>query len=258
MHASTIQARLGGMELRRCEAAAVTGTNPHSPRYRMQLATIGLGGPHQSHASSGPPSPMESLGTLRRYGADECICRQDESADYWYRLDGGAARKCMQISDGRRQIVDFLLPGDLFGFHTGPTHDCSVECVVANTMVLRYPRREMESLMEADLQLARGVREIAFESIERMQLRIVLLGRSRAMERVCGFLLEMAHRTQIETQGMVSLPMSRYDIADYLAIAVETVSRSLTTLRSKRVIAFLDTRHFRILDGKALEAQCCR
>jgi CRP-like cAMP-binding protein len=164
----------------------------------------------------------------------------------------------MQISDGRRQIVDFLLPGDLFGFHTGATHDCSVECVVANTMVLRYPRREIESLMEADLQLARGVREIAFESIERMQLRIVVLGRSRAMERVCGFLLEMAHRTQIETQGMVSLPMSRYDIADYLAIAVETVSRSLTTLRSKRVIAFLDTRHFRILDWKALEAQCCR
>jgi CRP-like cAMP-binding protein len=136
--------------------------------------------------------------------------------------------------------------------------DCSVECVVANTTVVRYPRREMESLMEADPQLARGVREFAFESIDRMQSRIILLGRSRAMERVCGFLLEMAHRARVESLGTVSLPMSRYDIADYLAIAVETVSRSLTILRSKRVIAFLDTRHFRILERKALEAHCCR
>src|ERR1700679_2515028 len=118
-------------------------------------------------------------------------------------------------AERRRQIVDFLLPGDLFGFHTG---DCSVECVVANTMVVRYPRREMESLMEANPQLARGVREFAFESIDRMQSRIILLGRSRAMERVCEFLLEMAYRVQIESLETVSLPMSRYDIADYLAI----------------------------------------
>jgi CRP-like cAMP-binding protein len=201
---------------------------------------------------------MESFGILRRYGTDERIYCQDEPADYWYRLVGGSARKCAQISDGRRQIMDFLMPGDLFGFHSGTRHECSVECVVANTTVMRYQRAQMESLMEADPQLARGVREIAFDSIDRMQSRMILLGRSRALERVCGFLLEMAHRAQVETSGMVALPMSRYDIADYLAIAVETVSRSLTTLRSERVISFFDTRHFRILDRRALEAHCCR
>jgi CRP/FNR family transcriptional regulator, nitrogen fixation regulation protein len=253
MYPTTIQPGLGAMELRRCEAASASGTNLLSPRDRMQFPTVSVRTAHL--AGNARPSPMESLGTLRRYGADERIYRQDEFPDYWYRLVGGAARKCTQISDGRRQIVDFLLPGDLFGFHTG---DCSVECVVANTTVVRYPRREMESLMEADMQLAREVREFAFESIHRMQSRVILLGRSRAMERVCGFLLEMAHRAQIESLGTVSLPMSRYDIADYLALAVETVSRSLTTLRSKRLIAFLDTRHFRILDRKALEARSCR
>jgi CRP/FNR family nitrogen fixation transcriptional regulator len=253
MYPTTIQPGLGAMELRRCEAASASGTNLLSPRDRMQSPTLSIRAAHL--AGNAPPSPTESLGTLRRYGADERIYRQDEFPDYWYRLVAGAARKCTQISDGRRQIVDFLLPGDLFGFHTG---DCSVECVVANTTVVRYPRREMESLMEADPQLAREVREFAFESIHRMQSRVILLGRSRAMERVCGFLLEMAHRAQIESLGTVSLPMSRYDIADYLALAVETVSRSLTTLRSKRLIAFLDTRHFRILDRKALEARSCR
>jgi CRP-like cAMP-binding protein len=201
---------------------------------------------------------MESLGTSYRYGAGELVYCQDEPADYWYRLVGGAARKCTQITDGRRQIVDFLLPGDLFGFHSGARRDCSVECVVANTTVVRYQRTQMESLMESDPQVARGVRDIAFGSIHRMQSRMILLGRSRALERVCGFLLEMALRAHLETEGTVSLPMSRYDIADYLAIAVETVSRSLTTLRSARVIAFFDTRHFRIIDRKALEAHCCR
>ena len=87
---------------------------------------------------------------------------------------------------------------------------------------------------------------------------MILLGRSRALERVCGFLLEMTHRAQVETEGSVVLPMSRYDIADYLAIAVETVSRSLTTLKAERVITFFDTRHFRIINRRALEAHCCR
>jgi CRP/FNR family nitrogen fixation transcriptional regulator len=87
---------------------------------------------------------------------------------------------------------------------------------------------------------------------------MILLGRRRALERVSGFLLEMANRAQSEVEGTVVLPMSRYDIADYLAVAVETVSRSLTTLRSERVINFVGARHFRIVNRKALEACCCR
>jgi CRP/FNR family transcriptional regulator, nitrogen fixation regulation protein len=224
----------------------------------MQLATVSAIGAPRTPANSRPSIVMESLGTLRRYRADETVYCQDEAADYWYQLVDGAARKCTQMSDGRRQIVDFLLPGDLFGFQAGARHDCSVECVAPNTTVVRYQRQRMESLMESDPQLARRVREIAFDSMDRMQSITILLGCGRALERVCGFLLEMADRRQIETDGTVALPMSRYDIADYLAIAVETVSRSLTTLRSKQVIAFFDSRHFRIVNRKALEAHCCR
>jgi CRP-like cAMP-binding protein len=224
----------------------------------MQLASIRAYGVPRFPENNHPPNVMESLGTLRRYGVGETVYCQYEATDYWYQLIGGAARKCTQMSDGRRQIVDFLLPGDLFGFHAGARHDCSVECVAPHTTVKRYQRPQMELLMESDPRLARRVREFAFDSIDRMQSRTILLGRSRALERVCGFLLEMADRRQVEADGTVALPMSRYDIADYLAIAVETVSRSLTTLRSKQVIAFFDTRHFRIVNRKALEAHCCR
>jgi CRP/FNR family transcriptional regulator, nitrogen fixation regulation protein len=223
----------------------------------MQLATV-IAHSVPPMPAGRPPSMMESLGTLRTYDADETVYCQDQAADHWYLLVDGAARKCTQIYDGRRQIIDFLLPGDLFGFDASARREHSVECVVPDTTVIRYQRPQVESLMEEDPQLSRRVREIAFRSIERLQSRMILLGRTRAMERVCGFLLEMAHRGRIEAEGTVALPMSRYDIADYLAIAVETVSRSLTALRAKRVIAFVDTRHFRIVDRRVLESHCCR
>lgn len=221
----------------------------------MQLATASV---YAGPRSSGAPSAMESLGTLCAYDVDEPIYCRDEAAACWYLLVSGAARKCAQMADGRRQIMDFLLPGDMFGFDAGARRESAVECVAPNTTVARYSRSQMESLMEADPQMARRVREIAFDSIARLQSRMILLGRSRALERVCGFLLDMARRAHIEGEGTVELAMSRYDIADYLAIAVETVSRSLTTLRSERAIAFFDTRHFRIVDRGALEAHCCR
>jgi CRP/FNR family nitrogen fixation transcriptional regulator len=224
----------------------------------MQLATARVHAGPAAPLNGSPPSAMESLGAVCAYDIDEPVYCRDEAAACWYLLLSGAARKCAQMADGRRQIMDFLLPGDMFGFDAGARRESSVECVAANTTVAHYPRSQMESLMETDPHTARRVREIAFDSIDRLQSRMILLGRSRALERVCAFLLDMARRAHIESEGTVALPMSRYDIADYLAIAVETVSRSLTTLRSERVIAFFDTRHFRIVDRGALEAHCCR
>ena len=204
------------------------------------------------------PGLLESTGTLHKYENEQTIYRHYESADHWYLIVSGAARQCAQLSDGRRQIIDFLLPGDLFGLEANGRNECSVECVAANTAVVRYQRRRLESLMEADHRVARFVREIAFGAIERLHFRMLLLGRSRALERVSGFLLEMARRARKENGGTVALPMSRYDIADYLAIAVETVSRSLTVLKSGQVINFAGARHFRIVDREALEARCRR
>lgn len=223
-----------------------------------QLATVGVCCAAGKAGHSSPSEQIGSLGTLHEYAVDDTIYRQHETADHWYLVVNGAARKCTQISDGRRQVMDFLLPGDLFGFETAARRKCSVECVAADTTVVRYQRQRMELLMETDPGLARRVRDIAFGSLDRLQSRMILLGCSRALERVCGFLIEMAHRAQMGIEGTVTLPMSRYDIADYLAIAVETVSRSLTTLRSERVITFCDARHFRVVNRQALEAHCCR
>jgi CRP/FNR family transcriptional regulator, nitrogen fixation regulation protein len=103
-----------------------------------------------------------------------------------------------------------------------------------------------------DAEVAHAVRQRAFESISRLQSRMVLVGRTNALEKVSAFLLEMAERTSVTSDDLV-LPMSRYDIADYLAIAVETVSRALTTLKARGAITIAHSRQVRITDRSALE-----
>jgi CRP/FNR family nitrogen fixation transcriptional regulator len=196
---------------------------------------------------------LERLALLTRYNIGESIYRYNDPIEHWFRILAGAARKSALSGDGRRHIVDFILPGDLFGFRaSGGRHFC-VEALAPGTLVARYPRRSAERLADSDPQIARNIREIAFESISRLQRRTVTLGRTSALEKVSTFLLEMADRNHTGPAHIVLLPMSRYDIADYLAMAVETVSRTLTELRSRRTIAFRAVRQVRICDRGALE-----
>jgi CRP-like cAMP-binding protein len=191
---------------------------------------------------------LESIASVERYHFGQTIYFQDQRADYWYRIVSGAARECTLTSDGRRQIVDFMLPGDLFGFCHRCARGLAGEILVESTTLACYPRRRAEELAESDPLVARRVREMAFGAIERLQARTVLLGRNSALEKVSAFLLEMAARSLALPGAPICLPMTRYDIADYLALAVETVSRSLTTLRRQRAIALLGSRRVQIID----------
>jgi CRP-like cAMP-binding protein len=191
------------------------------------------------------------VATLERCRAGDAIYTQGAPADYWYGLLSGAARQGTLTADGRRHIVNFLLPGDLFGFGSRGKHQFSAEALVGGTIFASYPRRQLESLAEADPQIGREVREAAFEAIARLQMRMVLLARPTAVEKVSAFLLEMSNRSS--GGNLVVLPMSRYDIADYLAIAVETVSRAMTMLRASGVIVATGSRKISIRDHSALE-----
>ena len=208
-------------------------------------------------AADAPPEPLpeslEALATRTEVAVSETLYSTGDVADAWYRLVTGAACECVQTADGRRQIVDFLLPGDLFGFCARPRHEFSVEIIVEGTTFARYPRRMAEELESADVEVARAVRQRAFESISRLQARKVLLGRTNALEKVSAFLLEMAERTAVGSRDDLVLPMSRYDIADYLAMAVETVSRALTALKARGAITLVNSRQVRITDRRALE-----
>jgi CRP/FNR family nitrogen fixation transcriptional regulator len=195
---------------------------------------------------------MESLSTIVRCNRGETIYNQGDRPEYWYRVTSGLARKCALTSEGRRRIIDFLLPGDFFGFSARNEHAFAVQAVIEGTTVTRYPRRQLEMLADGDPQLQRLIRDAAFQGIARLQARIVILGPTTAREKIFYFLADIAKRSSHETTAAIVLPMSRYDIADYLALSVQTVSRSLTHLRHSGAISLVDRRRVRILNGQQL------
>ncbi len=206
----------------------------------------------QHPRSTKPLDPLDALATTVRCKVGAPIYTCGEPARFWYRIVAGAARKCVFSRGGDRHIVDFLRPGDLFGFDAGDTHPFSVEPIAPGTTVARYPRNQAERLVECDPRIARRIRELAFDATLKAQRRSALIGRATAMERVSTFLLEMVDRHPGGACDVVLLP-SRYDIADYLSLAMETVSRVLTSLRERGVIRFAAIRSVQICNRKALE-----
>jgi CRP/FNR family transcriptional regulator, nitrogen fixation regulation protein len=154
-----------------------------------------------------PLDAMESLAVISLFGRGREIHRRD---DHWYRIVSGAARKCVLMANGRRQVLDFLLPGDFFGFGRGYEHHFFVvEVMIEGTAVARYSCRRLEMLAATDPLVAARVREIAFETISHLEKRMLTLGRMTALEKVGSFLLEMADRPSDESKEEVVLPMSR-------------------------------------------------
>ena len=123
-----------------------------------------------------------------------------------------------------------------------------VEAVVDDTVLACYPRRRAETIADANPEVARAIREMAFAAIARAERQILILGQKSAPEKVVAFLISLVARGENQCmQEEVVLPVSRYEIADYLAISSETVSRSLTGLEHRGAIAFQGARKIRIL-----------
>jgi len=166
------------------------------------------------------------------------IYGQDEPAEYLYKLVSGAVRTYKILIDGRRQIGAFYLPGDIFGLEEGNEHTFSAEAI-ADSKILLIKRSTVMALAARDNEVARHLWALTGCELRRVQQHVMLLIKS-AQERVAGFLLEMAKRSP--EGGAVELPMSRRDIADYLGLTIETVSRTLTQLEHSAAIALPSSR----------------
>jgi CRP/FNR family transcriptional regulator, nitrogen fixation regulation protein len=201
----------------------------------------------------GIPPALAGFAVLARYTSGQSIYRCTDKIEHWYQLVSGAARKSSLSSDGRRHIVDFVMPNDLFGLAAAGVRRFCVEALVPGTLIARFPRGVAERLADYDPEVAHYIRNATFKSIVHLQQRLVILGRTSALEKVSSFLLEIADRGADLPMQTVLLPMSRYDIADYIGVAVETVSRMLTELRRSRVIEFPSARRVRIGDRGVLE-----
>ena len=184
------------------------------------------------------------------YRKDEEIYGEDELAEYVYQVIRGAVRTYKLLSDGRRQIGAFLLPGDVFGLESGTSHRLAAEAVIDTTVRL-VKRNGLEQAADVNVQVARKLWGITAGELRHAENHMLLLGRKNAMERVANFLLEMDRRLAVA--GMMALPMCRRDIGDYLGLTLETVSRALSQLHDDGVLGFSGARQIVLRNRQRLQ-----
>jgi len=179
------------------------------------------------------------------------IYGEKEPADYVYQVKTGAARSYKLLSDGRRQIGAFHLVGDIFGLENSSEHRFTAEAIVDSTVRL-IKRRSLELVAESDAMVARNLLSMTTNNLQHAEDHMLLLGRKTSLERVAAFLIEMDRR--LTAAGVLALPMCRRDIADYLGLTLETVSRALSRLHELGILGFIgnNQRQIVLLDRQQL------
>jgi CRP-like cAMP-binding protein len=199
-----------------------------------------------------PFDALDGQGTRITAKRGQEIYAEGDDAAFCYKLVSGSVRLVKLMSDGQRQICEFLVAGDLMGFEAHEQHYFSAEAVT-DAVIVRYSRRTAERLINEQPEAARFVRSMASSSLQGAYERMVLLCHKSAQERIAWFLLEMAERSKARNNGCVELPMTRSDIADYLGMVIETVSRGLTQLKQKGVISMKGVNNILLVDRDGLE-----
>jgi CRP/FNR family nitrogen fixation transcriptional regulator len=177
-------------------------------------------------------------GALLSFTANAEIYGEGEPADCVYKVVSGAVRTYRILSDGRRQIVAFYLAGDIFGLEAGPDHPHCADAI-GNSVVMSVKRALVESEASEDRAVARQIWQHTASELRGARSHSLLLVQS-AEERVKYFLQQMAARNG--QSNTIVLPMARQDIADYLGLTIETVSRTLTLLEARSQIALPSSR----------------
>lgn len=200
-----------------------------------------------------PAMQAEKLGQgarqdLRR---GETLYAEDDQTQDWFVVSSGVLRTCRYLTDGHRQVTGFYFAGDVLGFEA-PVRRTSAEAVMDVT-VMRYDRGLLDGRHDGGLNAQSSAREMLLSALDAAEGRIELLGLRSACERVAGFLLRMDRPADTDHDGIIVLPMVRADIADYLALTVETVSRTLSLLGRRKLLAFFGPQRVKLLNRETLE-----
>jgi len=203
------------------------------------------------------PAAPSSAGLLpesaqtRRMEAGDTAFFEGDRADEVFELASGVVRLCRLLPDGRRAVLGFHFAGETFGLCPGEAYGCTAEAVTAVTL-RSCRRRTLEDAAERSPELRRRLSTVLWRELAAAQAGLLALGRMTAAERVAGFLVALSRRAG--TPDTVELPMNRLDVADHLGLTIETVSRAMTELRKKGVIALPSPYRVQVLNPAALRA----
>jgi CRP/FNR family transcriptional regulator len=181
---------------------------------------------------------VERVVTHRHIQAGRQLFEEGTAPDYAYNLVEGAIRLYKLLGDGRRQIIGFALPGDFIGLAIHEKYSYSAEAVT-NASICCFKRRDLSELFRSFPQMEHRVLSLTNDELAAAQEQMMLLGRKTPVEKVASFLFTLSKRLErLGTGGeALSLPMTRADIADFLGLTIETVSRSFTKLKNAHAIA---------------------
>jgi CRP-like cAMP-binding protein len=219
--------------------AVATRAADYPPATRTPLA------PQVTRPRAGLPT-LILQGVTRTFASGATIYAQEDAAEFVYQVASGMVRTVTLRPDGRRIVHGFHLGGEIFGLEREQLHHCSAEAV-CETRLVQCPHSLIEKAAGDDLETAQELRSWLLLSRDQTAERSAYLMYGSAFEKLAYFLLDLAWRTQ--AHGPFELPMSRYDIADYLGLSSETVSRTFSVFRNRGLIATRG-RQVTLLDGR--------
>lgn len=196
-----------------------------------------------------PAARLVLQGSEKSYTAGATIYAQSEPAAFIYQVVSGVIRTVTLHRDGRRIVHGFHLPGEIFGLEREKLHHCSAEAV-SGARLVQCPVACLNILSDTDKEAAQELWMSLLLSRDRTAERFMYVMHGSAFEKLAYFLVDLAWRTQ--SQGRIDLPMSRYDIGDYLGLCSETVSRTFTALRARGLIS-TKGRQVRLLRDEILQ-----
>ena len=202
-----------------------------------------------SFIGEGNQRALPALGSALNFAENRGIYGEGDQADCFFKVALGVVRTCTFLSDGRRQIDAFYLPGNVFGLEAGAEHSLSAETVCAST-VISYRRRDLETLATDSEGFSQQLFSYAMQSLARAQRHAVLLGRRCAIEKLAAFLTDWAAYSPVSE--FLTLEMPRQDIADYLGLTIETISRTFAHLEDQALIELPTARQVRLMDPEGL------
>ena len=180
---------------------------------------------------------LSALTETRALKTSEALFRQDDVADQVFNVTSGSIRLYRLSADGRRQILGFMFAGGFLGL-SRDSHWLYTAEAMEPTTVCRFRRSAFETLLAERRELESVLLSRARDELALAQAQMLRLGRGSALERLAGFLIELSTVDPLRPArpGQLRLPMTRGEIADYLGLTLETVSRGLSRLKRQGIL----------------------
>jgi CRP/FNR family transcriptional regulator len=196
---------------------------------------------------------LSAIAVVTEIPAGQCFIDEGEPANCFFNLTAGTAKLFKLLPDGRRQITGFVGPGHFLGLAVSDTYAFSAEAI-ERVRFCRFQRGKLRALLDDFPLMEKRLLEVAAHELVAAQEQMLLLGRKTARERLASFLETQSRRGLPcdQPRRRFKLPMTRGDIADYLGLTIETVSRTLTRLRAEGLIEIISQSELMVRDPRGL------